>query len=68
MIAEDNGANDPETQRGGAFSPSLIERFIRVRNETLSIYYTLSTWNPYTVVKMRSDFRIMGMLPPTTLH
>jgi hypothetical protein len=68
MIAEDNGANDPETQRGGAFAPSLIERFIRVRNETLSIYYTLSTWNPYTVVKMLSDFRIMRMLPPAALH
>jgi hypothetical protein len=25
----------------------------------LRIYYTLSTWNPYTVVRMRSDFTIL---------
>ena len=58
MVGQDNGSNDPETQRGGAFAPSMIEPFTKVQNGTLSIYYTLSTWNPYTVVKMRSDFRI----------
>jgi hypothetical protein len=59
MIDEDTGANDPETARGGAFAPSMIERFTEVKNDKLSIYYTLSTWNPYTVVKMRSDFTIL---------
>jgi hypothetical protein len=59
MIGQDNGANDPETQRGGAFAPSMIEPFIKVQNGKLSIYYTLSTWNPYTVVKMQSDFAIL---------
>jgi hypothetical protein len=36
----------------------LIERFTRVRGATLSIHYLVSTWNPYTVVRMRSDFAI----------
>jgi hypothetical protein len=56
MIDEDTGANDPELKRGGSFAPIMIERFTRVGSGKLSIYYTMSTWNPYTVVKMRSDF------------
>ena len=57
------GANDPFTTRGGPYSPYLIERFIRVSGNKLSIYYTLSTWNPYTVVEMRTDF-VVGHGPP----
>ncbi len=53
------GSNDPYTTAGGDFAPLLIERFTRVAGNTLKIYYTVSTWNPYTVVKMRSDFRIL---------
>ena len=52
------GPNDPYTTRGGAYAPYLIERFLRVSGTELSIYYTLSTWNPYTVVEMRSRFTI----------
>lgn len=52
------GANDPDTTRGGAYAPYVIERFTKVTGNMLSIYYTLSTWNPYTTVEMRSDFRI----------
>jgi uncharacterized protein DUF4185 len=52
------GENDPNTTRGGAYAPYMIERFTRVTGKTLSIYYTLSTWNPYTIVEMRSDFTI----------
>jgi len=50
--------NDPATTRGGGFAPEMIERFIEVQGDTLKIYYTLSTWNPYTVLKMESDFTI----------
>ena len=46
------------TTRGGDYSPQMIERFTRVTGDTLMIYYTMSTWNPYTVVKMRSEFKI----------
>jgi hypothetical protein len=59
MIDEDTGNNDPETSRGGAFAPSIIERFTTLKNGKFSIYYTLSTWNPYTVIKMRSDFNML---------
>lgn len=52
------GPNDPTTTPGGPYAPYLVERFTRVDAHTLSIYYTLSTWNPYTIVLMRSDFRV----------
>jgi hypothetical protein len=52
------GPNDPVTTPGGPYAPYMIERFTRVTGHTLSIYYTLSTWNPYTIVLMRSDFVI----------
>ena len=52
------GPNDPATTPGGPYAPYMIERFTRVAGRTLSIYYTLSTWNPYTIVLMRSDFLV----------
>lgn len=52
------GPNDPNTTPGGPYAPFMIERFLEVAGGTLSIYYTLSTWNPYTIVEMRSDFVI----------
>ena len=50
--------NPPATTPGGVYAPLLIERFTTVEGDLLKIYYTMSTWNPYTVVRMRSDFRI----------
>lgn len=52
------GFNDPYTTRGAIYAPYTIERFTRVTGNKLSIYYLVSTWNPYTVVEMRSDFTI----------
>jgi uncharacterized protein DUF4185 len=52
------GPNDPVTTAGAAYAPSIIARFTRVAGNTLKIYYLMSTWNPYTVVKMRSEFTI----------
>jgi hypothetical protein len=52
------GPNDPATTPGGPYAPYIIERFTRLTGRTLSIYYTLSTWNPYTIVMMRSDFQV----------
>lgn len=49
---------DPVTSPGAAYAPMLIERFTRAAGNTLKIYYLNSTWNPYTVVKMRSEFTI----------
>jgi len=36
----------------------MIERFTEVEGDTLKIYYNMSTWNPYAVVLMESDFKI----------
>jgi uncharacterized protein (TIGR03437 family) len=52
------GVNDPATTRGGAYAPLLVQRFTNIDSNTLEIYYTLSTWNPYAVVMMESDFTI----------
>jgi Domain of unknown function (DUF4185) len=61
------GNNDPTNTAGGDFAPIMIERFTRITNSTLFIYYTLSTWNPYTVVKMRSAFTITPVIDPGSL-
>jgi uncharacterized metal-binding protein len=50
--------NPPATTRGGNYAPLMIERFTRVSGNTLTIEYAMSTWNPYTVVRMRSAFQI----------
>jgi hypothetical protein len=36
----------------------MIERFTEMDGDMLRIYYTLSTFNPYTIVKMSSEFTI----------
>jgi hypothetical protein len=61
------GNNDPTNTPGGDFAPIMIERFTRITTNTLFIYYTLSTWNPYAVVKMRSAFRIEPLIDPGSL-
>lgn len=61
------GTNNPVTTPGGDFAPIMIERFTRITNATLYIYYTMSTWNPYTVVKMRSAFIIQPVIDPGSL-
>lgn len=50
--------NDPDTTAGALYSPGLIENFTRISADTLKIYYTVATWNPYTIVKMRSELLI----------
>ncbi|HUD83462.1 MAG TPA: DUF4185 domain-containing protein, partial [Candidatus Saccharimonadales bacterium] len=61
------GDNIAAVTAGGDFAPIMIERFTRVTNGTLFIYYTMSTWNPYTVVKMRSAFTITPVIDPGSL-
>ena len=58
LIGPTIGDNDPTTTAGAGYAPSIIERFTRVTGNTLKIYWLVSTWNPYTVVKMRSEFTI----------
>ncbi len=54
------GSNNVYTSPGGAFAPQIIERFVTVTGNTLKLYYNVSTWNPYVVVRMRSEFTITG--------
>jgi len=44
---------------GGAYAPYVIERFTKVKKGYMTIYYVLSTWNPYTVVLMKSRFKVV---------
>jgi hypothetical protein len=52
------GANDIYTTSGGTFAPLMIGRFLTVIGNTLRVYYNVSTWNPYVIVRMRSEFTI----------
>ncbi len=51
-------SQDPCTVAGVAFAPHLIGRFTRIAGNQVKIYYTMGSFNPYTVVKMRSQFTI----------
>jgi hypothetical protein len=35
--------------RGGAYAPYVVERFTRLKGDELSVFFVLSTWNPYVV-------------------
>jgi hypothetical protein len=51
-------ANDPLTTPGDPYAAEMIERFVEVDGDTLKLFYIMSTWNPYAVVLMESDFKI----------
>lgn len=63
----DPAKNDPTNTPGATYAPYLIESFTRITNNTLFIYYTMATWNPYTVLKMRSAFNIVPVIDPGSL-
>jgi len=42
----------------GGFRHQMIERVAQFEGNTLKIYYLLSNWNSYAVMKMESDFTI----------
>jgi Domain of unknown function (DUF4185) len=54
------GQNDPGAVHGGSYAPYVVEPWTRVHGKDLSIFYVLSTWNPYVVVLMQSHFQISG--------
>jgi len=60
------GSNDIYATAGGAFAPLMIERFLTVAGNTLKVYWNVSTWNPYVIVRMRSEFTI-GNTPAISL-
>ena len=52
------GQANPRAVRGGAYAPYVVERWTKVQGSELTIYYVLSTWNPYVVVLMKSRVRL----------
>ncbi len=51
------GAHNPNatTNWGGEYGPYLIPSYTKDLGSSIRIYYTMSTWNPYTVVLMATD-------------
>jgi hypothetical protein len=52
------GQMDPEAVHGGAYAPYVVERWTKLKGSELSVYYVLSTWNPYVVVLMKSRLNV----------
>jgi hypothetical protein len=52
-----DGLSDPgrEGDPGGEYAPIIIPRYTLGSRRFTKIRYTMSTWNPYTVVIMESE-------------
>jgi hypothetical protein len=48
------GQMNPDAARGRAYAPYMVERWTKLKGSELSLYYVLSTWNPYVVILMKS--------------
>src|SRR5580704_6424664 len=55
-----DGLSDPKRAEewGGEYGPYIMSRFTTGADGRCRIYYTMSTWNPYQVMVMRSDLRL----------
>lgn len=47
----------PDSDRGVPYGPSVLDRYTVNADGSVTLYYTLSTWNPYQVFLMSSTFR-----------
>jgi hypothetical protein len=47
-----------EERWGGEYGPYLMSRYTHEAEGHCRIYYTMSTWNPYQVMVMRSDLKL----------
>jgi len=59
-------ASDPFTPNGkpgGVYAPYVIPRYTRGGAQNTTIYYVMSTWNPYQVVLMKSTLILHSLLP-----
>ena len=43
---------------GGTYAPYVVEPWTKVQGSELYLYYTLSTWNPYVVMLLKSRLNI----------
>ncbi|MBA3714236.1 MAG: DUF4185 domain-containing protein [Pyrinomonadaceae bacterium] len=60
FAAESDEIGDPNRDEtwGAEYGPYVMGRFTTGAGGRCRIYYTLSTWNPYQVVVMRSDLKL----------
>lgn len=58
-VSRCDNVHDPgrENEWGGEYGPYQFEELAIGNSYQTTIYYTLSTWNPYTVVLMKSTLR-----------
>jgi hypothetical protein len=57
----DSRGQSRNSVQGAPYAPYMVERFTRVDRmggNRVKLYYLLSTWNPYVVVLMRSEFTV----------
>jgi hypothetical protein len=56
-----DSVHDPGRERvwGGEYGPYLIAPYTRVHGTSSTIYFVMSTWNPYNTVLMRSSLEIV---------
>jgi Domain of unknown function (DUF4185) len=52
------GQRHPDDVQGGTYAPYVVERWTKLAGSELSLYYVLSTWNPYVVVLMKSRLQV----------
>ena len=52
------GQADADAVRVGNYAPYVVERWTKIEGSELSIYYVLSTGNPYVVVLMKSRLHV----------
>jgi hypothetical protein len=52
--------SDPkrEDEWGGEYGPYIMHRYTEAVDGNCRIFYTMSTWNPYQVMVMQSDFKL----------
>jgi hypothetical protein len=55
-----DSVHDPGRERewGGEYGPYVISSYTKGDNSQSTIYFTMSTWNPYNVVLMKSTLEI----------
>jgi hypothetical protein len=54
---------NPNGPGGGTYGPYVVPRYTKGGLQTTTIYYVMSTWNPYDVVLMRTTLALDSPLP-----
>jgi Domain of unknown function (DUF4185) len=59
-VPNQDDLSDPgrESDWGGEYAPIIIPRYTLGSGRSTTIRYTMSTWNPYTVLIMESELRL----------